>query len=895
MKTLVLFCFAWFAAVDGFTAWDDVLKEADQNKDNAHTFQSGSEYPNNTSNAIRYHLAGIDLEIPATSPGSVHEMLEKGCAIEKMLPDSSPQKAPFVSKFSEIFLNIGDYVNAERLAIACVDLSKRTSGSTTLEHGLCLVALARVYEYIGDYDSALTAAEESLGVFQKKGSSSETGVLEGNIALYKLRTGDKAGAREFVSRSLDKAQRSVNKADVIKPLHVSGQISMAEGDYKKAINALEQCMTVISDPETRKPPPGADVRTARLIQVEHNAILDSAKTHLCQDLLNMYVAIHDPANANRIENELKGCEDAGSIGVVKSDWFISGDATRILLSDQNGEKEKARGLAKTYITAQNSRLSTALSMNEKQRIAWAKNNLEFGIPIEFCNQRELADCVLRWKGVVLDSLISDRSIQGLRNGADFENRLCELRKYKQQLAQLELSGQSSANKSLCESTRKQINNLEKGIYGKVSGGSGLDIVKDVSIEKIQGLLDQNTVLIEYIVYRELPDRLNGRELVGALLIGANKDPIWIPLGEVNKIRQLTDRFSTSLKSINVTDIEIEEQLVQLYKNVFEPVEKFVPHGKDHIIVSTDGVTNFVPFGSLLDSNNAFLCSRYNLSFIGSARDLLKKQSPPKEESVLIVANPKFNKTTDESILLHPLPGTAAEAKSIEQIAKDQSITTKIFEGENASKKNLISQKAGLIMHIASHGFFLDANVPSFTSVATRGMSVKGIGVKTNNVGSVVQIDPMLRSGLALAGAENTLKQWRAGEFSDPKDNGILTAEEVAGMDLKGTWLVTLSCCESGLGVSSAGEGVFGLRRAFMMSGAQNLLMTLWPVSDETTAKIMADFYKEALVSRDAPGALANVQRDWLVRLRREKGTISAVRDAGPFVMMCSGKLPHFTK
>ena len=144
---------------------------------------------------------------------------------------------------------------------------------------------------------------------------------------------------------------------------------------------------------------------------------------------------------------------------------------------------------------------------------------------------------------------------------------------------------------------------------------------------------------------------------------------------------------------------------------------------------------------------------------------------------------------------------------------------------------------------------------------------------------------MRQSGVALTGGQSTLQAWGRGEFPDPSNDGILTAEEVAGLDLDGTWLVTLSACETGVGQVQSGEGVFGLRRAFMMAGAQNLLMTLWPVSDETTPKIMADFYKRALASGDAAGSLSDVQRDWLVKLRQEKGLLAAIRDAGPFAMV----------
>jgi hypothetical protein len=81
----------------------------------------------------------------------------------------------------------------------------------------------------------------------------------------------------------------------------------------------------------------------------------------------------------------------------------------------------------------------------------------------------------------------------------------------------------------------------------------------------------------------------------------------------------------------------------------------------------------------------------------------------------------------------------------------------------------------------------------------------------------------------------------------------------------------------------------GLRRGFIQAGAQNLLMTLWPISDEVTVQIMSDFYEAAHKSGNAPEALAEVQRDWLVKLRTEKGLAQAVNLAGPFIMSSQGK------
>lgn len=102
--------------------------------------------------------------------------------------------------------------------------------------------------------------------------------------------------------------------------------------------------------------------------------------------------------------------------------------------------------------------------------------------------------------------------------------------------------------------------------------------------------------------------------------------------------------------------------------------------------------------------------------------------------------------------------------------------------------------------------------------------------------------------------------------------------------------MTLSACDTGLGLANAGEGVLGLRRGFAQSGAHNLLMTLWAVHDLVIVAIMVDFYRRAFQTHLAPHALAETQRDWLVKVRKEHSLCEAVRLAGPFIFMTQEKL-----
>jgi CHAT domain-containing protein len=147
---------------------------------------------------------------------------------------------------------------------------------------------------------------------------------------------------------------------------------------------------------------------------------------------------------------------------------------------------------------------------------------------------------------------------------------------------------------------------------------------------------------------------------------------------------------------------------------------------------------------------------------------------------------------------------------------------------------------------------------------------------------------MFLTGLALAGAKRTVAHWRKGEEVPADNDGIVTAAEVGALDLRKTWLVVLSACDTGVGSVQAGEGVLGLRRGFLQAGARNLLLTLWRVDDEQTTGLMLDFYAAAHQLGKAPEALARVQRNWLVKLRVERGVAAACRLAGPFILTYQG-------
>ena len=140
-----------------------------------------------------------------------------------------------------------------------------------------------------------------------------------------------------------------------------------------------------------------------------------------------------------------------------------------------------------------------------------------------------------------------------------------------------------------------------------------------------------------------------------------------------------------------------------------------------------------------------------------------------------------------------------------------------------------------ILHLATHGFFLAENDVDKLKGDEHWRGVGGVRpfAETGPMGDfasrlkpqVILKNPMHRSGLALAGAQATLEAWKRGETPPTGNDGIVTAEEVGGLKLEDTWLVTLSACDTGTGEARFGEGVLGLRRGFIQAGAQK------PVAD----------------------------------------------------------------
>src|SRR5208282_2665070 len=303
--------------------------------------------------------------------------------------------------------------------------------------------------------------------------------------------------------------------------------------------------------------------------------------------------------------------------------------------------------------------------------------------------------------------------------------------------------------------------------------------------------------------------------------------------------------------------ELSTNLQALYEALWAPIIHALPSQTKRIIISPDGQLNFISFATLLTKDKQFLAQTYDVQYVASGRDLLRQVNSSTAREVVLFANPDFGfaskpmlvkadyefdpgsksirgseKRDVEDWSFDSLDGTQKESNELIKEVAGWHWKPKDFTAKEATKEALLKVHSPYILHLATHGFFAKED-PTATQTEPEALLNERQGVTKSKFFK----NPMHRSGLALAGAQTTIEAWKRDEVPPVENDGILTAEDVSTLDLQGTWLVTLPACDSGSGQARAGEGVMGLRRGFIQAGAQNLLMTLWPISDEVTVQI----------------------------------------------------------
>lgn len=480
--------------------------------------------------------------------------------------------------------------------------------------------------------------------------------------------------------------------------------------------------------------------------------------------------------------------------------------------------------------------------------------------------------LLRRKGRVLDAAAANlATIRSKLSPAD-KKLLDDLASARATLAKLTVAGPSATGDAdyAKEVARyeDQIVKLEISVGKKSAAYRAAS--QSIDLPAVQKLIPKGSKLVEIVNFQpgdpKAPYSVNPKlkpRRYAAYVLGPSGDPTLIDLGEAAAIETAIEKFRKAVADpVNKTVVDLGHDLYTLTMAKLAPALGTTTS----VLLAPDGALNVVPFSALVDDKRQFLIKNYTFTYLTSGRDLLRIAIKTKAQGGgVIFADPSFDETGPAptakpgdapatrgrrssdlaSLMWHALPGTGQEADEVTK----RMTGLKLYRGADATEAAVKAVHGPRILHLATHGFFLPDELPPPAKEDARSAAPPPAAVSGYE-------NPLLRSGLAFAGAN---------KLSSGDDDGILTAMEASGLDLLGTKLVVLSACETGVGKVTNGDGVYGLRRALVIAGAESLVMSLWQVDDVATKDLMAGYYTRLKAGEGRSTALRDMQLELAAR------------------------------
>jgi CHAT domain-containing protein len=369
-----------------------------------------------------------------------------------------------------------------------------------------------------------------------------------------------------------------------------------------------------------------------------------------------------------------------------------------------------------------------------------------------------------------------------------------------------------------------------------------EVNRTVTMDDVQNALPEDAVLVEWIRYEPFNPNARKRKdrwqpaRYAACVLARRGAPTCMDLGDAETI----DAAALAFHRAVALGLENQAPARALDALIMAPLRRTLGSAQK-LYLSPDGALQFIPFAALLHQNGngpeRYLIEQFDLVYVTGGRDLVRApRTGFTPGPVTVLGDPRYSVPGTASLYRFPrLPGTQQEAQDIGALFDGARTLLDAGAGEDAVKK----ARAPWILHLATHAYF-------------GAQDCAGQPQATDN--------PLLAAGLALAGANAC----QGGSGSD----GVLTGEELAGMNLYGTQLVVLSACDTGIGALAlkdekrligVRDGVYGLRRALMLAGAETQMVSLWKVNDLATQELMAAYYRALLQGHGRAEALRQVQ------------------------------------
>jgi len=839
-------------------------------------------------------------------------------ALQQGLWAEHPEVATALTRLATIHRNKADFAKALSLNQRALTIAERVPAPGHPELGQIFNEMGVIYFRQNDLVRAEPAFLQALKIWEPVLKPSDPNIIRivSNLAALYGAKRQFAKARTMFQRVLETAERArgAEDASLVNPLISLGTTYVTEKNYAPAEPFFRRALAILEKNSGQKSPAytGAlfslgSVLTAKgeFEQAEalHRRVLEIRESTLGKEHPEVgnslaMIAINSAyqgkfAEAEPLQQQALGIAEkalrpdhptvADRLNSLTRIYTAQGEIAKAVTTQTRATEVSEQGLAYNLAAGSEQEKLAYLSTfsDESDRAVSLHNDFA---PDNAAARGLALTTVLRRKARALDSLID--SLDALRRRATPEDRalLDQLRTTRRQIAQLVIrplpQGMTRANQ---QTRLRTLNEQREKLEDQISRSSAEFRAQSQPVTQaaIQAAIPERAALVEFTAYRPYNPKFTkpadqfGAPRYAAYVLQRTGAERWVNLGDKRVIDNAIEKLRQALRNRRRRDVKRLARAVD--KLVMQPVRPLLGQAGQagqagqtglmprQVLVAPDGSLNLLPFAALVDERNQYLVHRYTFSYLTSGRDLLRLNvKAPRKQTAMILTNPDFgpgsgNASTGERILKYrsaspeevekgsilaeayfpPLPGTDGEARALKILLPEAQLLNMKQATETALKK----VTAPGILHVATHGFFLGDLIENGQR-----------GPLLDSDAAARSANPLLRSGLALAGA-NTLM---SGE-----EDGILTALEAASLDLWGTRLVVLSACDTGVGEVRNGEGVFGLRRALLLAGSETQVMSLWPVSDRGTRDLMIDYYRRLQRSEGRAEALRAAQLDML--------------------------------
>lgn len=812
--------------------------------------------PNHPDVASSLFLLGA-LETEAGDHAAAKGLMERSLSIMESADPNSPAVAECLSGLASVLVRMGDYAPAEPLFRRAIDLWVRAWGPSHAKVGTGWNNLASVLYSTGDYEGALACKEKALTIrIRTLGPDHElVGTTRLNIGMGLAALGKKTEARQQLEQAASIYGRRFggDSPEVGYVLKRLGDTYLAPGQFRKAVPILERA---VSNLEAGDPPDHPDIGEAK-------AALGAA-----------YTAVGDTARGNELNRQALAIL-VGRLGERHPEvGFTLTQYAGALVAARAFEPALTFALEGEEVSREHLRL-TCRSMPERAALAYAASRPAGGrlaltilksVPDPAPQMLiRVWDSLIRSRTLVLDEMAIRMHMAVESSDPDTKRIMDELAAARRRLANIIVSGPGDMSgreyREALDKARDADERAERAL-AKHSDAYSVDQERGrIGYRDVASALPSGTALVAYAATGDGRDRA----YVAFVVRAGSKEPSFVPVGPTSRIDAAVSRWLSAVsgagRASNKSGDPSRAAGDSLVALVWAPIERQV-EGVRRLFVVGDGSILLVDFDALPLKEHYFAEVGPVVHYLNSERDLITlRRNESSGTGLLALGDPAFDKASSnrplarsrgteegesrgnhrdafdcsdfQSVRFSRLPKSGTEARDIARIWNDPAHTT-VLTGAAANERLFKKDAPGhRVLHLATHGFFLGGICETGTP------NTRGIG-GTSPLGYRPPVkrpvNPTQLSGLALAGANE-----RASAGPDDED-GVLTAEEIASLNLSGTDWAVLSACDTGRGKIQVGEGVLGLRRAFQVAGARTVIMSLWAVDDASTRQWMEALY-----------------------------------------------------